>query len=54
MERTYSYLMPGGKGSGPSSWVNSRFVNWFIDFDERTLRPFLIRKYNIDRIMLAD
>ena len=54
MERTYSYLMPGGKGSGPSSWVNSRFVNWFIDFDENKMRPFLIRNYNIDKIMLAD
>ena len=53
LERTHSYLMPGGKGSG-RGWVNSRFVNWFIDFDENTLRPFLIRRYNIDAIVLAD
>ena len=36
------------------SWVNSRFVAWFIQFDERKLRPFLIRKYNIGNIALAD
>ena len=54
MERTYSYLLPGGRPARPASWVNSRFVNWFIDFDENTLRPFLIRKYNIDNIVLAD
>lgn len=27
---------------------------WFIHFDEHKLRPFLIRKYNIGNIVLAD
>ena len=36
------------------SWVSSRFVAWFIHFDEHKLRPFLIRKYNIGNIVLAD
>ena len=27
---------------------------WFIQFDEHKLRPFLIRKYNIGNIVLAD
>ena len=36
------------------SWVNSRFVAWFIKFDEMKLRPFLIRKYDIGNIVLAD
>ena len=29
-------------------------MKWFIEFDENTLRPFLIRKYNIDNIVAAD
>ena len=53
MDRTYSYLMPE-RPVGQKSWVNSRFVSWFIEFDEVTLRPFLIRKYNIDNIVAAD
>ena len=30
----------------PFSWPNSSFVKWFSKYDETTLRPFFIRKYN--------
>ena len=41
--RRPSYLL----GTQPASWVNSAFVNWFVQFDENKLRPFLIRNYSL-------
>ena len=32
------------------TWVNSSFVNWYIRYDETTLRPFFVRNYkHIDK-----
>lgn len=50
MSRRPSYLL----GMQPVSWVNSRFVNWFIDFDEKKLRPWLIRNYTLENVMMQD
>jgi hypothetical protein len=36
----------------PASFASSRFVNWFIDFDERVLKPGLIFKYDKIRSIL--
>ena len=52
--RTASYLLGMEPVAEHKSWVNSRFVAWFIQFDEMKLRPFLIRKYDIGNIVLAD
>jgi hypothetical protein len=30
----------------PSSFASSRFVEWFGNFDEMKLKPFLIFKYD--------
>jgi len=38
----------------PASWAKSKFVRWFSRFDENTLRPFFIRKYNKARMLLED
>lgn len=35
-------------------WTSFRFYKWFGDYDERTLRPFFIRNYNPDIIVLED
>lgn len=35
-------------------WVNSKFVNWFLKFDEEKLRPFFIRKYDAAKAALED
>ena len=48
ISRRPSYLL--GMGPQPSSWVNSGFVKWFVRVDEETLRPWLIRKYNLAEI----
>ena len=48
--RRPSYLL----GTIPSSWTNSRFVNWFVDFDEKKLRPWLIRNYTLQNVLLQD
>ena len=51
MERRPSYLLPVG-GAEPGSFATSGFVNWFINFDEHTIRPFMIRNYNIENIVM--
>ena len=38
----------------PASWVNSAFVNWFVAYDEHKLRPFLIRNYTLEKVMMQD
>lgn len=47
--RRPSYLLGT---NAPSSWTNSRFVNWFVDFDEKKLRPWLIRNYTLQNVLL--
>ena len=49
--RRPSYLLGA---AAPSSWTNSRFVNWFVNFDENKLRPWLIRNYTLQNILLQD
>ena len=41
--RRPSYLL----GRIPNTFANSKFVNWFVNFDETKLRPFLIRNYSL-------
>ena len=48
--RRPSYLL----GTQPASWATSAFVNWFVDFDERKLRPFLIRNYTLHNVQMQD
>ncbi len=52
ISRRPSYLI--GMGSSPSSWVNSAFVNWFVNFDETKLRPWLIRNYSLRMVAMQD
>lgn len=47
----YSILVAQGENVG---WVHSKFVRWFVNFDENTLRPFFIRKYTIEKQILED
>lgn len=47
--RKLSYLLP--TSGEPVSFADSKFVNWFVKFDEETLRPFLIYKYSIDKVI---
>jgi glutamate mutase epsilon subunit len=35
-------------------WVNSAFAKWFANFDEDTLRPFLIRNYTLQAVETMD
>jgi len=44
--RRPSYTLGNSATEEPPSWTNSRFVNWFLVYDETKLRPFLIRKYS--------
>ena len=45
--RAGSYLL----GRNPAvTWANSPFVNWFVDFDEKRLRPWLIRDYSLQNV----
>ena len=44
-KREVWYMMPNGPEEG--SWADSRIVRWFAEFDEKKLRPFLIRNYNV-------
>ena len=48
--RRPSYLL----GAQPASWATSAFVNWFVDFDEMKLRPFLIRNYSLQYVQKQD
>jgi NhaP-type Na+/H+ or K+/H+ antiporter len=48
--RRPSYLL----GAQPSSWSESKFVNWFVNFDERKLRPWLIRNYSLQKVTAQD
>ena len=48
--RRPSYLL----GRLPDTFANSKFVNWFVDFDETKLRPFLIRNYSLNNVELQD
>lgn len=35
-------------------WTASSFYKWFSNYDEKTLRPFFIRNYDRDIIILED
>lgn len=50
ISRRPSYLL----GAQPASWATSAFVNWFVDFDEQKLRPFLIRNYTLQNVQMQD
>ena len=52
VSRRPSYLLT--IGTQPNSWVDSAFVKWFAKFDEEKIRPFLIYKYNLDKVMAED
>lgn len=43
-----------GESKSNVGWVNSKFVKWFLRFDEEKLRPFFIRKYNAAKAVLED
>ena len=47
-----SYLIHEEPAEG--SWIDSRLVRWFADFDENKLRPFFIRNYNVVSAMMED
>lgn len=51
-QRKLSYLLPLGPTKGGFS--ESRFASWFVDFDEKKLRPFLIRNYTMENVLLQD
>jgi hypothetical protein len=48
--RAMSYLLPDGPEEGGFS--DSRFAKWFVEFDEHKLRPFLIRNYSYEVVLL--
>jgi len=48
--RRPSYLL----GRVPDTFANSKFVNWFVEFDETKIRPFLIRNYSLQNVELQD
>ena len=50
MQRRPSYLL----GRAPQTFANSKFVNWFVNFDETKLRPFLIRNYTLNNVEMQD
>jgi Uma2 family endonuclease len=35
-------------------WRGSKFYAWFGNYDERVLRPFLIRNYDPDIVVIED
>ena len=37
-----------------NSWVDSKFVKWFLDQDEKRFRPWLIYKYDLNKIIKED
>ena len=52
VSRRPSYLLP--TSAKPNSWVDSAFVRWFTNIDEKVLRPFLIYKYDLEKIIAED
>lgn len=50
--RRATYLLPNGPE--PGSFTDSRFVKWFVNFDENKLRPFLIRNYTFENMVLQE
>ena len=37
-----------------NSWVDSKFVKWFLETDEKRFRPWLIYKYDLKKIIAED
>ena len=52
LQRTMSYLLPDGPQQ--NSFSNGWFAKWFVNFDEKKLRPFLIRNYSIQNVLMQD
>ena len=50
IHRTASYLLPEGPKHG--SFSDGCFAKWFVNFDEKRLRPLLIRNYSVENIIL--
>lgn len=48
-----SYLIPV-ESAEKGGFINTRFVKWFVNFDETKLRPFLIRNYTVENVLLQD
>jgi hypothetical protein len=51
-QRKMSYLLP--EGGEPGAFSDSKFAKWFVKFDEKRLRPFLIRNYTVENVMMQD
>ena len=47
-----SYLLPEGPKHG--SFSDGWFAKWFVNLDEKRLRPFLIRNYSVENIIFQD
>lgn len=47
-----SYLLP--EGGEPGAFSDSKFAKWFVLFDENKLRPFLIRNYTVENVIMQD
>lgn len=47
-----SYLLP--EGAQPGAFSDSKFAKWFVLFDENKLRPFLIRNYTVENVIMQD
>ncbi len=45
-------MLPEGPKHG--SFSDGCFAKWFVNFDEKRLRPFLIRNYSVENIILQD
>ena len=50
--RRHSYLL--NVTTQHNSWVDSKFVKWFLDQDEKRFRPWLIYKYDLNKIIKED
>lgn len=47
-----TYLL--GDEKEPGSFPNSAFAKWFAQFDEHSIRPFLIRNYTLEAVETMD
>jgi hypothetical protein len=48
MTHRATYLL--GRGGEQGGFPNSAFANWFAEFDENKIRPFLIRNYTLEAV----
>jgi Sodium/hydrogen exchanger family len=52
MRPRLTYLL--GRGEEKGGFPNSRFAKWFANFDENSIRPFLIRNYTLEAVETMD